>query len=243
MSQAKISRIERGKTLPSVIDVERMLAALDVPADAARELVALARRANVEYTSWRSVAEIGLWRKQAELQALAESCRVQRLFLPAIPSGLLQVPEYATEALSPVVASSPARDVGKAVRARLERQKILDDASQEFVFLLTEQAVRWKRASRRVMAKQAEHMAELSKRDNIDIAIIPQTAEVFGAALNTFVVYDERLVIAELFSGEVVLRDHRDVRHHLDLFEYFYGRALVGDRARAFLLSTRDEFM
>jgi hypothetical protein len=35
------------------------------------------------------------------LKALAESSVEQRLFLPAIPSGLPQVPDYARAALSP----------------------------------------------------------------------------------------------------------------------------------------------
>lgn len=66
MSQSKISRIESGKILPSVVDVERILTALDVPAEAAGELLALARHANVQHTSWRAVAEIGIWRKQED---------------------------------------------------------------------------------------------------------------------------------------------------------------------------------
>ncbi|MGC9537143.1 helix-turn-helix domain-containing protein [Streptomyces sp. UG1] len=44
MSQTKISRIETGRTLPSVIDVERILKALAVPDEVADELLSLARR-------------------------------------------------------------------------------------------------------------------------------------------------------------------------------------------------------
>lgn len=221
MSQSKISRIESGKTLPTVVDVERILAALDVPSGQAEELLALARKANVEHTSWRSVAEIGLWRKQVELKALAESCLIQRQFLPAIPSGLLQIPDYARQVLSPDMKTAPALDVEKAVRARLDRQTVLEDLDRRFIFLLTEQAVRWRRASREVMARQCERMAELSERTNIELVIIPQSAEVLASPLNSFVVYDDRLVIAELFSGEVALRDPKDVAYHVDLFEFF----------------------
>lgn len=243
MSQAKISRIERGKTLPSVVDVERILRALDVPADAARELIGLARQANVQHTSWRAVAELGLWRKQLELKALSESCTEQRLFLPTMPSGLLQVPEYAREALTPRLRGDPARNVEKAVRARLDRQAVLDDQDRKFSFLMTEHAVRWKYASRAVMARQCEHMEELSRRPNVDIAIVPKSARVPNAPLNTFVVYDDRLVIAELFSGEVVLRDYKDVAYHLEIFDFFYGHALTGEQARSLLRAVRDEFM
>jgi transcriptional regulator with XRE-family HTH domain len=243
MSQAKVSRIERGRTLPTVLDVERILKALDVPLDLASELIALARRANVEHTSWRAMAEIGLWRKQAELKTLAESCTVQRLFLPAIPSGLLQVPEYARAALSPVVETSPARDVDRALRARLERQTVLNDATRRFFFVLTEQAIRWKYVRRSVMADQCDHMAKLSERQNVDIAVIPRSAEVPGGALNSFVIYDDRLVLAETFSGEVELRDPKDIAHHVNLFDFFRTGALTGDRATALLQSVRDEFM
>nr|WP_242613684.1 helix-turn-helix transcriptional regulator [Herbihabitans rhizosphaerae] len=243
MSQSKYSRIESNRVVPSVLDVERVLKALKIPSEAARDLITLARQANVEHTSWRAVAELGLWRKQSELKALAQLCTLQRLFNPAIPSGLLHVPEYARAALSPVVDSSPARDVDKAVSARLNRQTVLNDPNREFQFVLTEQAVRWKRAPRHAMADQCAHMAELSLRPNIDIAIVPQTAEVSGAALNSFVIYDDRLVIEELFSGEVALSDPRDISHHENLFDFFRSHALSGERARALLLSARDQFM
>jgi transcriptional regulator with XRE-family HTH domain len=243
MSQSKISRIESGKTLPTVVDVERILIALDVPADVAQDMLALARRANVGHISWRAVAEVGLWRKQTELKALAETSSVQRLFNPAIPSGLLQTPEYVRQVLTPMVDSGPAWDAEKAVQARLDRQRVLDDLDRRFLFVLTEQAVRWKRARREVVAQQCAHIAELSRRPNMDIAIVPQSAEVFAAPLNSFVVYDDRLVLAELFSGEVALRDPKDIAHHMDLFEFFRARALTGDRARALLLSVKDEFM
>jgi transcriptional regulator with XRE-family HTH domain len=164
MSQSKISRIERGKLLPSVVDVERILTALEVPADAAQKFIALARRAHVEHTSWRSVAEMGLWRKQNELKALTEACAVQRSFLPIMPSGLLQVPSYAKAALSRTVPSAPDRDIDKAAAARLDRQTVLDDTSRQFFFLMTEQAVRWKRVSRPIMVEQCTHMAEISER-------------------------------------------------------------------------------
>lgn len=243
MSQAKISRIERGKTVATVIDVERILKALEVPSHLATELLTLARRTNVEHVSLRALAEVGLWRRQDELKSIAESCTIQREFLPAIPSDLLQTAEYARSVLTPVIESSPARNVDKTLKARLAGQAVLDDIDRTFVFLLTEQAVRWRRVSRPAMVQQCNHMAKLMDRTNIEIAVIPLIAEVRKAPLNTFVVYDDRLVLAENFSGDVALRDPKDITHHLDLFNYFHQRALTGDRARALLLSVRDEFM
>jgi transcriptional regulator with XRE-family HTH domain len=243
MSQTKISRIETGRALPTVIDVERILKALAVPDEVADELLRLARRANVDYASWRAYARVGLYHKQAELRALESSSRVMRHFLPAIPTGLLHVREYAVETLSPTVTSDPARDVARAVQARMDRQAILDDPSRSFWFLMTEQAVKWQRASIEAMAAQCSHMAEINRKPNVEIGIVPQGVHVPGTPMNIFVVYDDRLVTVELFSGEVVLRDPRDITQHLSLFELFWSHALTGDDASAFLEQAAGGFM
>ncbi|MFF4404272.1 helix-turn-helix domain-containing protein [Streptomyces sp. NPDC001262] len=243
MSQTKISRIETGRALPTVIDVQRILTALDVPQDVSDELLKLARRANVDYASWRTYARVGLYRKQAELKALESTSRVMRHFLPAIPTGLLHVRQYAEQTLSRVVRSDPAKDVARAVQARMDRQAILDDRSRTFTFLLTEQAVRWRRADPGVMAAQCMHMAEVSRKPNVEIVVIPQTTQVPCTPMNVFVVYDERLVTVELFSGEVVLRDPRDISYHLDLFELFLDHSLRGTEVTDFLRESGEEFM
>ncbi|WP_406304345.1 helix-turn-helix transcriptional regulator [Streptomyces sp. NBC_00885] len=243
MSQTKISRIETGRSLPSVIDVERILAALEVPEEITHDLLVLARRANVDYASWRAYARVGLSHKQAELRALERSSRVMRHFLPAAPTGLLHIREYAEQTLTPAVASAPSRNVSRAVEARIERQAVLDDTSRTFTFLLTEQAVRWRLANSQTMAAQCAHMADVSMKPNVEIAIIPQAAEVPAIPLNIFVIYDDRLVTVELFSGEVVLRDPRDVSQHLDLFNLFLTHALTGSAATEFLRNAADGFM
>ncbi|MGD6754297.1 helix-turn-helix domain-containing protein [Streptomyces sp. BH105] len=243
MSQTKISRIETRRTIPTVLEVEQILNALGVPEEVVTELLRLARRANVDYASWRTYARVGLYQKQAELKALESSSLMMRHFLPAIPTGLLHVRQYAEQTLSRTVRSAPARDVARAVQARMNRQAVLDDRSRNFTFLLTEQAVKWRRATPEVMAAQCDHMAAVSEKPNVDIAIIPQTAEVPATPLNVFVVYDDRLVTVELFSGEVVLRDPLDITHHLDLFSLLLSHALQRDDARTFLRESAEVFM
>lgn len=243
MSQSKISRIESGRILPTVVDVERILKALEVPPDAAAALLALTRTANVEYTSLRTAARLGIWRKQAEIKALTESSSVVRQFLPAIPSGLLQTPEYARAALTPAVEGRPARDIDRAVQARMDRQNVLSDESKRFHFVLTEQAVRLKRAAGPVITGQARHMIEVSQRPNVTLSILPTSSLVEASPLNVFVVYDDRLVVVEIFSGEVVLRDYRDITYHLNLFEHFAEQAMTGNEARKLLDSVAAEFM
>ncbi len=243
MSQPKISRIESGKTLPTVSDVERIMQALDVPAEVRSELLALTRSANVEYTSLRSSARMGIWRSQAEIKALAETSSVVRQFLPAIPSGIIQTPDYARAVLTPGVAGRPARDIDRAVQARLESQQALNDESRTFHFVLTEQAVRLKRARDEIMVGQLRHLIELMDRPNVDLSVLPSSALVNASPLNVFVVYDDRIVLTEIFAGEVALRDYRDVSYHLNIFDHFRDRAVSGNEAGELLESIADEFM
>ncbi|MFL6143043.1 MAG: helix-turn-helix domain-containing protein [Labedaea sp.] len=244
MSQSKISRIESGRILPSVADVERILKGLGpVSPRVTEHVLSLTRLANVEHASWRSVARSGMWRKQAEIKALTESSEEVRHFLPIVPSGLLQTPEYARYALTPVIEGNPARDIDRAVRARLGSQVALNNESRRFHFLLTEQAVRLNRAPASVMAGQLRHMSEVMERPNVELAILPGSAMIGASPLNIFVVYDDRLVVVELFSGEVVLRDYRDVSYHLNVFDYFHSRAVIGEDARSILEAVANEFM
>jgi hypothetical protein len=56
------------------------------------------------------------------------------------------------------------------------------------------------------------------------------------------VTYDQRLVTVELFSGQLVMRDPKDIEHYRAPFEFFVGRALWADEARAMLQTNADEF-
>lgn len=125
----------------------------------------------------------------------------------------------------------------------MELQKVLDDESRRFVLLMTEQAVRWNYAGREIMAKQVAHMVDVTKRPNVEIGIIPLSAEVHDAPMNIFAIHDERLVTVELFNGGVSFRDPRDVTYYLELFEFFLSHALTGDPAIEFLRSVAAEFM
>lgn len=242
LSQSKLSRIECGQQLPTVADTERILKALEVPSETARELLEVARAANVDYVSFRALARVGLWQRQTELQALAESSRVVRSFLPAIPSGLLQTREYAHDVLTPAVEGRTARNVARALEGRIARQASMMDESRHFRFVLTEQAVRWPRTSAETVADQILNMAKVAQKPNIDLAIVPFAAdEVRASPLNVFTVYDERLVSVETFSGSMTLRDPRDVGYHVNLWEYFYDHALIGTAAHEMLVAVANE--
>jgi len=227
MSQSKISKIETGRIIPSVLDVERILQALDVPPEVLADLTALARRANTEFQDVRSLLRKGLEKKQAELSSLEAGTSDFRFFLPAMMAALISTPEYIRASLAHVRGA-----VAKTVARKLERQAVLNDASKSFSFVLTESAVRWPICSPAIMADQLDHLVALSARPNVRLGIIPVAVSPLRGPLNTFTVYDDRLVTAETFTGAVVMRDPYDVALHLDLFARFEGAAITADAVR-----------
>lgn len=60
MSQSKVSRIETGRLLPSLVDVEQLLNALNVEPAMRCELLRLIRLANVEYRDARGLPRRGI---------------------------------------------------------------------------------------------------------------------------------------------------------------------------------------
>jgi len=50
--------------------------------------------------------------------------------------------------------------------------------------------------------------------------------------LNTFVIYDDRVVTAELFSGVITLIEPADVTYHRRIFDYFESIARTEQQTR-----------
>ncbi|MFI1863392.1 helix-turn-helix domain-containing protein [Streptomyces jumonjinensis] len=241
MSQSKVSRIETGRTLPTVVDVQQILSALGVDRDTAEDLLGLAQVANAEYEDVRASVQRGLHHRQRELATLESSARRMRHFLPAMITGLLQTPDYMRQAMSPAVDPADG-DISRAMTMKLERQALLHDGSKRFDFLLTESAVRWQLCSSSVMAVQIDHLVSISRLPNVHISVLPLTERVPDAPFHTFVTYDDHLVTAELFSGRIVLRDPKDIDYYRRLFDFFVSHSAVGDDARAILETWADDY-
>ncbi|MCA1706491.1 MAG: helix-turn-helix domain-containing protein [Actinobacteria bacterium] len=241
MSQSKVSRIENGRLLPSVIDVEQMLTALGVDRITRDELLILARVANAEYQDVRASVRRGLHHRQRELAMLETNATQMMHFLPTLITGLLQVPEYMRAAMSTPVEPA-AGDIDSAVALKLERQAVLHDKTKHFEFLLTESAVRWRLCEPSIMAVQIDRLVLLSRLPNIRIGILPLSVQLSEGAYHTFVTYDRRLVTIELFTGRLVLRDPKDIDHYRALFAFFSRHALWADDARKLLSTLAETF-
>lgn len=241
MSQSKISRIETGRLLPTVVDVDRMLHALGIDQGTRAELLTLAQVANTEYQDVRASVRRGLHHRQRDLAALEAEATQMRHFLPTLITGLLQIPAYMRAAMNAPVEPA-AGDTAQAVALKLERQGVLHDRAKHFTFLLTESALRWQLCEPSIMALQLDRLVSVSRLPNVRVGVLPLDIHVGDGAYSTFVTYDERLVTVELFTGQLVLRDPKDIAHYRALFDFFAGYALWEDASRSFIADVADRF-
>jgi len=241
ISQSKISRIENGRTPPSLADVTQLLSAYQASDEDRARILALARSAAREFRSTRDNARRGFDRKQAELATFEKTGAVMRHFLPAGVTGLLQTRDYA-EAVLRASGSVPPSQIEMVVEGKIARQEALADPERRFMFLLTETGVRARLAPPPVMAQQMARLADLAEAGRPEIGIVPFSVRWPGPPLNTFVVYDDRFVTAEVFNGEILLHDAQDVAYHLAKFEQFWAVALTGPDAAVFLRAAALEY-
>ncbi|MGP2439062.1 helix-turn-helix domain-containing protein [Streptomyces sp. JW3] len=230
MSQSQISKFETGKKTPTLVDVERILRAIDAPPEVVSELTALARVANTEWQNKRSSWRRGPEKRQTELASLEAEATEIRYFLPSMITGLLATPEFIRASL----VHTPG-DSSRIVARKLERQAALHDMSKTFTFLLTEQAARWAIVPSPAMAMQIDRLVSLSHLPNIRIGVIPTGTLMPRGPMNTFTVYDSRLATVESFTGRMVFRDPRDISEHLSIFSLFAHHAKFDEEARILL--------
>jgi len=241
MSQSKISKIETGRTLPSVADVETLVQVLAVPDDVRAELVGTADTLNTRVENHRLVYHRGLATKQREIGVDEAATTTHRAFDDTIVSGLLQTPDYAR-----VIFTGPRAvpaEMPQAVAARLDRQTVLYEPDKHFHFLLTENVLRRRLGTGRMMAAQLDRIAQVSTLDNVRLGVIPWIALLPEGPENSFSIDDERLVAVGTFTRSLTLTDPADVEAYLAVFARFERCAVYDDEARALLAQISREFL
>jgi hypothetical protein len=175
-------------------------------------------------------------RKQEQVRKLEAASKTIRIFQTALVPGLLQTALYAERVLTLAGERwGGASDIEEAVAARIQRQGLLMDTSKAFGFIVLEPVLRARICPADVMATQLERLIHVTGLPNVDLAILPCDAELPAVPLNSFVLFDDRLVIAETFTNELVLRDPRDLGVYVRIFEGFRAASVSGRAAEALL--------
>ncbi|WP_037885618.1 helix-turn-helix domain-containing protein [Streptomyces sp. NRRL S-646] len=241
MSASKLSKIENGSVMPSVVDMEHLLTAIGVSEDVKAEYMSVARAAATEATAWRLYRRLGYHRKQQQIKAIEARTTLLRLFQPALIPGLLQTPEYVQAVLGRRQLGD--EQLARAVGARLARQRILYEPGRQLRFIVTEPVLRWRVLSPLVMAGQLDKLISVSRLPSVDLRIVPLSARQTDFPSHSFSIKDDRMVTVETVHAELAVTDPRDVALYIDKFEGFERVALSGEGMRSLIEGIRDDLL
>ena len=230
MSQPKISKLENGRLLPSVQDVQTLLGLYRAGAAEGEALLELAARLHATIESNRTILRRGAARMQARLGELEHEATMLRYFSPIVIPGLLQTAEYMRRVFSLDLSGA---ELARTVAARQARQQILYDTAKTFTFIITEAALRWGFCPKEVMAGQASHIASLATLANVEIGVIVLGAPIADIPLHGYQIFDDRLASVELEHAVVTVADPRDIATYIRLFTKMSQAAEVGQAARS----------
>ncbi|KUO19005.1 regulator [Streptomyces dysideae] len=241
MSASKLSKIENGSVMPSVVDMEHILTAIGVSEGVKAEYMSVARAAATEATAWRLYQRLGYHRKQQQIQAIEARTTLLRLFQPALVPGLLQTPEYVQAVLGRKQLSE--EQLARAVGARLARQRILYEPGRQLRFIVTEPVLRWRVLPPLMMAGQLDKLISVSRLPSVDLRIVPLSARQTDFPSHSFSIKDDRMVTVETVHAELAVTDPRDVALYIEKFEGFERVAMSGEDMRSLVEGIRDDLL
>ncbi|MQY05864.1 helix-turn-helix domain-containing protein [Actinomadura macrotermitis] len=248
ISQSQVSRIESGKSLPTLPQVREWAKAVGASPEARAWLLVTAETVRTESSPWPA-ALAGRPHLQDEIKEQEARTRESRCFQPSLVPGLLQTAEYARrvfEICREIVYNGEG--LAAAVAGRLDRQLALYDPERRFQFLITESALRWRPGSVPAQLAQLDRIASLSTLENVSIGLIPLRVPALTYFSHGFVIFAEdeereqdAFVTLETIHANTVVHDPEDIRLYEDRWSLLRQMAVFDEEARTFLAEIADE--
>ncbi|MDI3419892.1 helix-turn-helix domain-containing protein [Streptomyces luteolus] len=238
---SKTSRIENALTGPSVRDIRRWCTATGAE-DQAQELVTQSIHAESMYRQWRDQVRAGLRHVQDSRVRLFQATAVHRLYSASLVPGLLQSEGYvrAVLGIASTVHGLPPEDVDDAVRARLDRSRIVNEPGRRFVVVIEEPVLYHQITDVDAMGAQLGYLLTAGALPAVSFGIIPMGERRSHWPEETFHMYDSDRVTVELVSAEVTVTQPAEVAQYAAAFDRLRSMAVYGADARALITRAID---
>ncbi|WP_405487625.1 helix-turn-helix domain-containing protein [Nocardia sp. NBC_00511] len=225
-SISKLGRIERGETgrltLP---EVEKLAKILELSDEELSNLIGLLRQAasKSKWYPYRDLLPGNDFRVYLDLESAAERLI---MFHNNIIPGLLQTTAYAGALDRTYFPNDSDVDLDRRCQLKAERQALITRRHNpvEVTAILHEAVVHTLVGNRTVMDSQIAHLAEISKRPNISLRVLPFSAGLpLGTASGSFTIIDLKanaegeqspVVYLESLTGAVCLDEPDEVDEH-----------------------------
>lgn len=237
-TESKISKISRGKQLPTGAELEAWARTCGADAETIVELHGLLAEALSIHKELRVRMRLGQAPIQRTYEDMVAAAAVIRNAEVSYVPGLLQTPGYVRARMEENVrlyGADPA-EVDAAVQARLRRQQALYDSSKRFEFVLAESCLRLVTCPPEVMRAQLDRLLSLADGtlSNVTLGVVP-----FGVPLTTtphggILLFDDVAAI-ETVLGDTI-HEGTEAATYATVFEQMLAEAWTGAQARSLIL-------
>lgn len=241
-SKSKSSRIARAITAPSDADIRAWCTACEAE-DQAAGLIAASRTAESMYVHWRQIHRDGMRQVHEKTVPLYQRTRTFRVYASNLVPGMLQTREYATGLLRSITTfQGTPDDVAAAVRARLNRSRVVVEGDHRFALLVEESVLTHCVCDPPDMAGQLRYLLEVMRRPNVSLGVIPARVRRTVWPLEAFYAFDEDVVAVETLTAEINIESPDEIRTYLKAFRELGRLAVHGPDAGALIAKAINSF-
>jgi hypothetical protein len=161
-----------------------------------------------------------------------------------IVPGMLQTEEYMRYLFRASRPSPTADQIDQYVAMRLGRQAALDNADQQFWFVINEAALRSLEnvdGGSAVQAGQARTLMDAIDRPNVEVQVAPFRHGYYSGQAESYVIFGfatepaVRVTYVEKYDGGDILHDGKNLIRFGTLWEHQRAHALGPEQTRPFL--------
>lgn len=233
---SKVSRLLSGQQVVTDADIATWCRVTGADAAETERLRAELRAIRADEARWARQPRAGGHRRLQRDVADDEqsTTRIRAFDLVLIP-GLVQTAGYAA-ALFTVLADLRRipRDIDAAVKARMDRQRVLHDPDVTIELLTSEVALRHPIGDAAVMAAQLDRLLAIDGLPAVRLGIIPIGVTMPAPALHAFYILDTRVLIETLHS-EASTDASDDIAFYNRVADALWQVAAEGRDARAII--------
>jgi hypothetical protein len=233
--------IAESTAAPSADDVRAWAAACGAR-DLVPDLVASLATVEGMFVEWRRMERTGLRRAQESVLPLWERTRQFRSYASWLVPGAVQTSNYTRAVLRATAARRELPDdVEDAVRARIERQRLLHEGGRTFALLVEESVLRTVIGDADVMAGQLGHLLTLGGVPSVSLGVLPMgVVRDEMRPVESFWIFDNKQVNIELISGYLTITQPSEVAMYADAFGRLRKLAIFGAEARSRITAAID---
>lgn len=237
-TESKVSKISRGKQLPTAAELEAWARVCGADPDTVVELHGLLAEALSMHKELRQRMRLGQAPIQRTYEEMAAGAALIRNAEISYVPGLLQTPGYVRARMEENVRlySADPAELDAAVQARLRRQQVLYDTTKRFEFVLGESCLRFLTCPAEVMLGQLDRLLALAdgSLSNVTLGIVPFAVQLSTSPHGGILLFDD-IAAVETVLGDTV-HEGSEAAAYASVFELMLAEAAVGEGARVLIL-------